>query len=446
MEPNQILSTILKVLLVLGLVLLNGFFVAAEFALVKIRETQLLPLIKKGQRRAKSAEKIIRDLDAYISATQLGITIAGLGLGALAVPVFESLLQPLFFALGIESPQVKNTMALVVGFLINTFLLIVVGELVPKALAIRKTLETTLWVAQPLTWFYRITFPFIWILNSTAQWLLKRWGVARPTEGELAHSEEELRLLFAATQRNSGGSSLSRDIVLNALDLRHRNVRDVMRPRKEIASFSTAATMAECLEIAEKTRFSRFPLCEDGNVDKTAAIIHIKDLYAMRLKAKTGADLLPLGRKIIYVPPSARLVKLMQLFLERKVHLAMVVDEFGGTIGMVTFENVIEELVGQIQDEFDQEKPLLEAAGDQTWLIDGAFPLRDLSELVGEPILDEGITTTSGLVTHRMGGFPKAGDVLLLGSCELKVDAMDGPTVAKLKLTRRQPQAAAEKL
>jgi CBS domain containing-hemolysin-like protein len=444
MEPGNFLTIILNILLVIFLVMLNGFFVAAEFALVKIRQTQLLPLARKGNRRAKAAQRILRNIDAYISATQLGITLAGLGLGALAVPVFEALLQPLFAGLGVESLRLKNTIALIVGFLINTFLLIVMGELVPKSLAIRKTLETTLWVAYPLIWFYKLTFPFIWVLNSTAQWILQRWGVARPTEGESAHSEEELRLLFDATQSKSGCSSLSRDIVLNALDLRHRKIREIMRPRKEITSLSTTASMMECLAIAEKTRFSRFPLCEDGNLDKTLATVHIKDLYAMRLKAKTGADLIVSGRKIIYVPQTARLVKLMQMFFEKKVHLAIVVDEFGGTLGMVTLENVLEELVGQIQDEFDQEKPLLEVVGDHVWLVDGALPLRELSELVGETIAEEGIATTSGLVTRRMGGFPKASDVLTLGAFELRVDTMDGPTVAKLKLTRTSPPATTD--
>ena len=210
-----------------------------------------------------------------------------------------------------------------------------------------------------------------------------------------------------------------------------------MRPRKEIVALDTEASMAECLDLAEKTRYSRFPLCERGDLDKTLGVIHIKDLYAMRPKARKGADLFPVCRKLIYVPETARLEKLLQLFLERKLHFAIVVDEYGGTVGMATLENILEELVGQIQDEFDQEKPLLVKKDERTWEVDGALPLHELADLVGEPLKEEGVTTTSGLVTQRLGGFPNEGDTLTLGPFELRVQQMDGARVARLKLTRR---------
>jgi CBS domain containing-hemolysin-like protein len=201
--------------------------------------------------------------------------------------------------------------------------------------------------------------------------------------------------------------------------------------------------MAECLDIAEKTRYSRFLLCEGGEIDKSLGVVHIKDLYAMRLKARKGADLSAVARKIVYVPPSCRLERLLQLLLERKLHLSLVVDEYGGTLGLITLENILEELVGEIQDEFDQEKPLVEKSGEQ-WTIQGTLPLHDLSELVNEPIHEEEITTTSGYVTHRLGGFPKVGDVLTLGNFELRVDEMDGPKAARLTLHRLpSPEPAA---
>src|SRR5438477_12964213 len=240
-----------------------------------------------------------------------------------------------------------------------------------------------------------------------------------------------------ASQKQSAGTHLGRDIVLNALDLRRRIAREVMRPRREIVALDTEATMVECLDIAEKTRYSRFPLCEDGDLDRTVGIVHIKDLYAMRIKARSGADLLPVCRKLIYVPETARLEKLLQLFLERKLHFAIVVDEYGGTVGMMTLENILEELVGQIQDEFDQEKPLLVKKDDRTWEVDGALPLHELADLVGEPLQEEGVTTTSGLVTQRLGGFPNEGDTLTLGSYEMRVQTMGGTPVELLELTRR---------
>jgi CBS domain containing-hemolysin-like protein len=244
-------------------------------------------------------------------------------------------------------------------------------------------------------------------------------------------------LLFATAQKQSGGTALGRHILLNALELRRRTARDVMRPRQEITVFDTEASIAECLDLAEKSRYSRFPLCDGGNLDKTLGVVHIKDLYALRAKAGTAADLRPMARKLVYVPETARLEKLLQLFLERKLHFAIVVDEYGGTLGLVTLENILEELVGQIQDEFDQEKPLLLRTSETTWEAAGALPLHELEELLGEPLREEGITTTSGWVTHRLGGFPKTGDTLNVGHYELRVEEMDGMRVARLSISKR---------
>jgi CBS domain containing-hemolysin-like protein len=258
-----------------------------------------------------------------------------------------------------------------------------------------------------------------------------------PVAGEdRGHSEEELRLLLAAPRRQPGATRLGREIVLNALDLRRRIAREVMRPRHEIVVLDTDASLARCLEVVEKTRYSRFPLAEGGDVDKTLGVVHIKDLFSLRSKARTGADLRPVARKLIYVPETARLEKLLQLFLERKLHFAIVVDEYGGTVGLVTLENILEELVGQIQDEFDHEPPLLAKTGADSWELAGGLPLHELSELVGAPLAEEGITTVSGWVTHRLGGFPKPGDLLALGAYELRVEQMDGMLVAKLRLRR----------
>lgn len=439
MTAEEFLVIALKALAVLVLVGLNGFFVAAEFALVKVRDTQLQPLIAQGNRRARMASHILQNLDAYLSAAQLGITLASLALGWIGEPIFEALLKPVFDGVGWggeEWHKVRSGIAFAVGFSVITFLHIVAGEQAPKSLAIKRPLEGALWVAYPLRWFYVLAYPFIWVLNHSALWLLRQAGIAVASEHDSAHSEEELRLMFDANQRHAGGSKLGREVVLNALDLRHRVAREVMRPRTELTVLDTRATIAECLELAEKTRYSRFPLCVAGDLDRTLGIVHIKDLYAMRTKAHTGADLAPVARRLSYVPPTARLEGLLQLLLDRKLHMAMVVDEYGSTIGLVTLENVIEEIVGQIQDEFDQEKPLLLKAEEGVWEIDGALPLHELEELVGETLTDEEITTTSGFVTHRLGGFPREGDVVQLKTFALQVVAMEGLRVARLRAER----------
>ncbi len=430
-----------KLLLVAVLVLLNGFFVAAEFALVKVRDTQLTPLVTKGHRRARIARRVIGNLDASLSACQLGITLASLGLGWVGEPVFAALLQPVLNALQIESESIRDTSAFIVGFSVLTFLHISAGEQAPKWLAIQKPLPTALFVVRPLRWFHRLSYPFIWVLNRASLGLLRQLGIEPAGEGESIHSEEELRLLIATTQKRTGASALGRDLVLNALDLRHRVAREVMRPRRELVVFDTAASITECIDLAEKTRYSRFPVCEGGDLDRARGVVHIKDVYAMRIKARAATDLLPVARKLIYVPPTARLEKVLQWFLERQLHFALVVDEYGGTIGAITLENILEELVGQIQDEFDQEKPLAVRVDDRTWEVDGALPLHELSELVNEPLHDEQITTASGWVTHRLGGFPKTGDQLALESCDLRVEAMDGLRVARLRLIRRSEPA-----
>lgn len=435
---------ILKIAAVLVLVLLNGFFVAAEFAIVKIRDTQLDHLIQKGNRRARVARHVLANLDRYLSAAQLGITLASLGLGALGEPLFTALLQPVLDWLGIDSSQVRHTVAVIVGLTILTFLHITAGEQAPKWMAIQNPLPTSLWVVYPLKWFYLLTYPFIWVLNHSSLWMLRRIGIQPASEADLVHSEEELRLLFAGSQKHSTATPLGRDIVLNALDLRRRVVREVMRPRPEIVALDTQASLAACIDIAEKTRFSRFPLSEAGDLDRTLGVIHIKDLYAARFRAKSAADLVSVARKIIYVPETARLEKLLQLFLERKLHLAIVVDEFGGTLGMITLENILEELVGQIQDEFDQEKPQVIKTSERTWEILGTLPVHDLEELVHEPLAEEGVTTVSGWVTNRLGGFPKTGDVLPIGGYEIRVEEMDGLRVARLTLRQTDEAAVPE--
>jgi magnesium and cobalt exporter, CNNM family len=421
-----------NLLAVLLLVLFNAFFVAAELALVRIRETQLAALEARVNRRAKMARHIVAHIDAYISATQFGVTLASMAVGVVVEPVFRDLLSPLFNLFKITSTELQRGIAIGVGFFVNCYVLIVAGELVPKAIAIRRTLQTSLWVAGPLNWFYRLSFPFIWLLHRSSQFVVRRLGFSME-ELRTTPSEDELRLVLAAARSAAGG----RNLILNALDLRHRVVREVMRPRHEITAFNSDATIAECVALAEQTRYSRFPLCQNGDLDKTLGVVHIKDLYsASREPGRTAADLLPVARKIVYVPETGRLEKLLQLFLERKLHLAVIVDEYGSTVGIATLENVLEELVGEIQDEFDQEKPELVRVSENVWEAAGTMPLHELEKIIGEMPQEEGIATASGWMTQKLGGFPKVGDIVRAGTYELRVEEMDGPLVVSLKIIK----------
>lgn len=429
---NDLVLITLKMLAVFALVLLNGFFVAAEFSLVRIRETQLDTLVTRGWRRARMARHIVRNLNSYLSATQLGITMVSLGLGYLGEPIFASLLTPVLGWFGMESSEWIKTISFIVGFSVLTFLSVVVGELAPKWLTIQKPLPVALWSAYPLHWFYIALYPFNRLLNHAARFLLEKIGISPDDKADGAHSEEELRLVIASTQNTTGG----RNIVLNALDLRHRVVREVMRPRQEITAFNSDATIAECLALAENTRYSRFPICENGNLDKTLGVVHIKDLYALRDKAQTAVDLLVTARKLIYVPETAPLERLLQLFLERKLHFAFVVDEYGGTLGIITLENALEALVGQIQDEFDSEETQFVRKSEDVWEVAGTLPLHEMEKIIGTVLHDESVTTASGWLTEKLGGFPKSGDALTVGNFELRVEEMDGSRVARLKISR----------
>ena len=433
MNWDDAILIIWKILAVLVLVLLNGFFVAAEFALVKIRDTQLTPKIRQGNRRAKVAQLILQRLDSFLSAAQLGITLASLGLGWIGEPVFMTLLQPVFGWMNIESVSLQHALAFVIGMSAITFLHISAGEQAPKLLAIQKPLQTTLWIAYPLLWFYRLSYPFVMLLNAASQWLLRRVGLEIVSEADRAYSEDELRLMLGSAK----SSPDQRDLVLNALDLRHRTAREVMRPRHEITAFDSTAPVAECLALAEKTRYSRFPLCADGDLDKTLGIVHIKDLYALRDKARTAADLLPVARPLIYVPETAQLDKLLRRFLDRKSHFAIVVDEFGGTVGIITLENTIEALVGQIQDEFDAEAMQFVRKSEDVWEVAGILALHELEKIIGPVAHDENTTTASGWVTEKLGGFPRIGDFVNVNGFELRVEALDGPRVTKLKVSRK---------
>jgi CBS domain containing-hemolysin-like protein len=446
-DVDLLLALAAKLGLALVLVLFNGFFVAAELALVKIREAQLDALVARGRRAARVARTLKANMNTAISATQLGVTVASLALGRFVEPVAEAAAEPLLARLGLAQHHWLLEGVSWLAFLTTTFVLIIAGEMVPKAIAIRQTESVALGLSIPLQLFLRATHPLIWAIDTTAAWLLRLLGI-EGGHGEGAHSEEELRLLFLAGGSSpvgggaGAGADMRRELMLNALDLRRRVVAEVMRPRREITVFSTQDTIAECLDIAERTRYSRFPLCDHGNLDRTLGVVHVKDLWAQRQQAQTGADLRSVARPLIYLPETAHLDRLLQRFLDRKLHCALVVDEYGGTTGMVTLENVLEELVGQIQDEFDHEKPRIVARGDSEWELDGTLPLFELEELVGQSLEAPEITTVSGWITRQLEGFPRRLDRVPVGGFDLVVEELDGLRVARLRLIRRRPAEA----
>lgn len=424
------------------LVLLNGGFVAAEIALVKIRDTQLVDLARRRVRGAVAAQRLRSRLNAAIGTTQVGVTFASLLLGWLVEPLVDGGIDPLLRAAGLGSSPTAHRAAFGVGFLLVSFALIVAGEMAPKALALRQTESVALAVARPLLALQWLVRPLVWSVEHSAHWVLRRFGI-ESGGGEAGQSLEEIRLMLLSRPKPAEGGDLSREIVVNALDLRRRVVGEVMRPRREITALSTSQSLESCFEVADKSRYSRFPLCTEGDIDATVGVVHCKDLFALRGRAGRGADLAASARPLIYVPETARLERLLELFLERRTHLAIVVDEYGGTTGLITLENILEELVGQIQDEFDQEKPRINRRSEDVWELDGALPLFELGELVGERIESSEATTVGGWATEKLGGFPRRGDSVSLGPWELRIEELDGLRVARAAL-RRLPGPSAE--
>ena len=318
-ELDAAILIVLKILAVLVLVLLNGFFVAAELALVRIRDTQLDALVAKGNRRAKMARHIVAHIDSYIERDAIRHHAGQHGPRLSVEPVFTSCWSRCLICSASITDMDSNTFRIGVGFIVLTFCSSSRANWCRKA-AIRRTLPIALWTASPLNWFYLASYPFIWLLHRSSRFVLRRLGIFDGRDGHGAHSEEELRLVLGGgAKRGRRGATL----ILNALDLRHRIAREVMRPRQEITAFDTDATMAECLALAEKTRYSRFPICEDGDLDKTPASFTSR--IFMRCATRRGRRRIccRLARKLIYVPETARLEKLLQLFLERKLHFAV---------------------------------------------------------------------------------------------------------------------------
>src|SRR5213080_318708 len=438
---DPIILLVAKLAVVMALVLLNAFFVVAEFALVKIRDSQLNTLAVEGIKRAALVKQIKNNLNAYLSACQVGITAASLGLGWLGEPFLARMLQPFFVLAGIESPPVIKSISFALAFSAITFLHIVLGEQAPKILAIRKAMHAALFVSAPLRWFYVIFKPAIWFLNAASNWVLRRILRVEPiAEGELIHSEEELRLIVRESEKSAEVTPLGRELVFNVLDLRDRVVRDIMTPRGEIVYLDLEDDFETNVKKAIDSKHTRFPLCRE-NLDNTVGLVHMKELLPM-MRAE-HPDLLKIKRDLIPIPEMMPLEKLLKLFLSKHAHLALVVDEFGGTVGMVTMENVLEELVGDIQDEFDFEKEEFRKINANEFTVDGALGLYELNELAKLELESADVSTVGGYVTHLLGHLPKQGEQVKIDNYIVTVSQSDGRRVNQLHFKKLSGNTAA---
>lgn len=420
----------LKILLALFLVFLNGFFVAAEFSIVKVRSTRITQLIAEKNRLAMIAQKCTGNLDAYLAVCQLGITISSIGLGWLGEPLVAKLLEPVMYSLGITSPAIVHTISFVIAFTLVTFMHVVFGELVPKSLAIQRSESVALWLAAPLRMFYYLFYPAMKVFNGTANWILRKLGIQPASEHEESHSEEELQMLVSESYKGGHLDKNEWRLLQNVFELEDKVARDVMVPRSDVVFLDKSKGIAENTELARQSGHTRFPLC-DGNYDNVVGLIHIKDLF--RLNSEVSLD--NVSRNIMLVPEGMHLDSLLRKFQKNHQHMALVVDEYGGTAGIITMENVLEELVGEIQDEFDEETPEIIHEDKGVYLLDGRVLLEEATELFNLQVSnDEEYDTLGGYIFDRLGKRPRVGDTIELPGHIFEIVEVEGLRIRRVRL------------
>ena len=428
----------LRVGLAMVLIAANGFLVTAEFAIVRSRITRIEALRRRGSRRAGAALGLLRDLPRTLATTQVGITLVSLGIGWMGEPAIADILESFFGPF--ESSTYARAISFFLGFLIVTFLTVIVGELVPKAIGIQKAEGTLLLAAAPLGLLRMILYPVVSITNAAAQALLKLVGMSAAFGEEAADTEEELRAILGRFHDGGKITRVGRDILERVLGFSRLTARQIMIPRPDVVWLSAMQRPPENLDIARSSGYTRFPYC-DGDLDHVLGIVHIKDLAGQGPEG----DLAAVMRPPVVVPETATADRLLRLFQKRRLHLAVVVDEYGGTSGIVTLEDVLEEIVGEVQDEFDQEIPEIAPAGEGRFRISGSARLAEVARHLGEDLKapQAEVDTVAGYVQHRLGRIARTGDTVSLGAWQLRVEEIEGNRITRLCAAREDGGGAA---
>jgi CBS domain containing-hemolysin-like protein len=426
------------------LVLANAFFVAAEFALVGARRSRLQEMATNGDGGARAAQYALRSLDRYISATQLGITLASLALGWIGEPAVAGALERLFdlFGAHVSSSVAETGATVAIGFIIITFLHIVVGELAPKSLALARPEGVSRWVARPLIGFAAITAPAIWLLNGASALMLRLAGMRPVSESERVHSPDELRLLVMQSRAHGVLDETDTAMLAGVFDFHNKKARDVMRPRTEIVALDIDASEAELCDLLQRERYSRYPVYEE-TLDNVIGVFLAKDFW---LEGR-GANPFSVRRYLrepLYVPDSRRAERVMEDLRRTRAHMAVVLDEYGGTAGVVTLEDLVEQVIGEIADEYDATtRNSIETDG--VLELAGAMSLVDVRRDHRVPVPEGEWTTLGGYTFARLGRLPKIGDRVPFPGGELEVVAMDGRRVAAVRVIRGQTRGTASR-
>ena len=427
---------ILNILIVMFLVFMNGFFVAAEFAIVKIRSSRLEVLIEEGDRRAKYAKILTDHIDASLSVTQLGITLASLGLGWVGEPAVAEMLHPIVAPLGI-SESMTHTIAFAIAFSIITACHIVLGELAPKSMAIQNAEGVVLGVALPMVIFHKIMYPFVWLLNHVANWVVRLLGFEVAEEGSEVHTGEEIRLLMEESHKKGYIDKTEYDFVDNVFDFSEKDVRDVMVPRTDMVCLYLEDSIDKNIQTALNTQMTRYPICREDK-DDIIGYLHIKDLMET-ICHNRRPNLRRLTREVLVVPETMAVSRLLKTMQTRCEQMAIVVDEYGGTSGLVTLEDVVEEIVGDIRDEFDKERPTVEKRDDLTYSVDAMLPLEEINDIFGIMIEDDDVETIGGWLLDRVEAPPRIGQTMSFNDVEFSVEEKLKVRITRVLVKLKEP-------
>ena len=423
-----------RIAAVLGLVVLNAFFVAAEFALVRARRTRLEAMAREGDPLARLALRATDDLIGVLSACQLGVTLASLGLGWVAEAAVVESLAGTFEALPLGvSVAVRASIATVVALAIVTYLTVVFGELAPKNAALNNPERWSRYLVPPLLLFQRVTAPFTWLLNHSAALVVRVLGMRPVGAEEQVHSPEELRMLVEQSEEVGALEQQDAALLDAVFEFSEKNAREVMTPRTEIVALDVNATPEEILQTVSESGLSRFPVYEES-IDDIIGIVLAKDLIPVLARGTDRLSLRPLLRPVYFIPGSREVEDVLSDFKRRKEHMAIVLDEYGGTAGVVTMEDLLEEIVGEILDEYDEpEEETVTTSGGET-LVAGGSNIRELNEQFGTAIPEEEYTTIGGYVFGALGRLPQVGDRVSVGGATFTVRELEGRKVATLAL------------
>lgn len=430
-------SSVLMFILALALVFVNAFFVVSEFAIVKVRKTRLEELSKNGIKNATLALKISNTLDTYLSATQLGITLASLALGWISENAVVQLLEYPFLHLFEQYPLLIHTIASLIAFIFITLLHVVLGELVPKSIAITKAEKVALLIAKPLYAFRIIFSPLIKLFDFLAAFFLRFIHIEPAKESDLAHSEEELKIIVGESLRRGYIDSIEGEIIKNAVDFSDTLAKEIMTPRKDMICLDAQNQYEENIRIILETNHTRYPYYQDSK-DNILGMIHIRDLFKNTINGGEK-NLSKLVRNMIIVPETAHISQILDSMNRQQVHTALVVDEYGGTSGLLTMEDIIEEIMGDISDEHDLKIEDIRQIDKNTYEFNGKLGLENIEEILNITFSNTNDhVTIGGYVFGLLGRLPVVKDKISDENCEFEVVEMDGARIQKLRVTAHQ--------